>query len=114
MVRNFAVPVAGFGSNASIFLIIIGAFFTPLHFLVGVGIALFSCFVFFQIVNLPVEFNASNRAKAQLVELGIVSQDQLVYVKKVLDAAAWTYVAATLQAIMILLYYLMRFSGSRD
>ena len=78
------------------------------------GILLFSCFVFFQIVNLPVEFNASNRAKAQLVELGIVSPDQLVYVKQVLNAAAWTYVAGTLQAIMILLYYIMRFSGSRD
>ena len=70
---------------------------------------MFSCFVFFQIINLPVEFNASNRAKAQLVELGIVSPDQLVYVKKVLDAAAWTYVAGTLQAIMILLYYITRF-----
>jgi uncharacterized protein len=114
VVRNIAVPVAGFGSNASFFLIFIGAVVPAFHFLIMAGILLFSCFVFFQIVNLPVEFNASNRAKAQLVDLGIVSPDQLIHVKKVLDAAAWTYVAATLQAIMILLYYLVRFSGSRD
>lgn len=114
VVRNIAVPVAGFGSNAAFFFIIIGAIVPALHFLVMAGILLFSCFVFFQLVNLPVEFNASNRAKAQLVELGIVSPDQLVYVKQVLNAAAWTYVAGTLQAIMILLYYIMRFSGSRD
>ncbi|MBN1854543.1 MAG: zinc metallopeptidase [Pirellulales bacterium] len=114
VIRNLAVPVAGFGSNASLILILIGMLFTPLKFLVLVGILLFSCFVLFQVINLPVEFNASSRAKAQLVELGIVSTDQLVYVKKVLDAAAWTYVAGTLQAIMVLLYYIMRLSGSRD
>ena len=61
--------------------------------------------VFFQLVNLPVEFNASSRAKAQLVDLGIINSDELLYVNKVLNAAAWTYVAATLQSVMILLYY---------
>jgi Zn-dependent membrane protease YugP len=60
---------------------------------------------------LPVEFNASSRAKAQLVALGIIDQEQLQYVNKVLDAAAWTYVAATLQSVLILLYYISRFSG---
>jgi len=114
VVRNAAVPLASFGSNASFLLIFLGLVFQPLAFLTLVGIGLFACVVFFQVVNLPVEFNASNRAKAQLVGLGIVSADQLVYVKKVLDAAAWTYVAGTLQAVMILLYYLTRFSGSRD
>jgi len=67
--------------------------------------------VFFQLVNLPVEFNASNRAKAQLVSLGIVGQEDMVYVNNVLNAAAWTYVAATLQAILTLLYLNMRFGG---
>jgi hypothetical protein len=75
------------------------------------GIIVFSGFVFFQVVNLPVEFNASARAKAQLVELGIVPSDQMVYVNRVLNAAALTYVAATLQAILTLLYYIMRFSN---
>jgi len=65
-------------------------------------------------VTLPVEFNASARAKAVLVDLGIVSRDELYYVKKVLNAAALTYVAATLQAILTLIYLILRFSGNRD
>jgi len=69
--------------------------------------------VAFQLINQPVESNASSRAKAQLVGLGIVSSEQLVYVNKVLSAAALTYVAATLQAILTLLYYISRFSGSQ-
>ncbi len=113
VVRNAAVPVAGFGSNFGILLIVLGAFFSVL--LVKVGIALFAAVVFFQLVNLPVEFNASSRAKAQLVSLGIINNEELVYVRKVLDAAALTYVAATLQAVLTLMYLLMRFSGgSRD
>ncbi|NLE36786.1 MAG: zinc metallopeptidase [Pirellulaceae bacterium] len=114
VVRNAAVPAASFGSNASFFLIFIGLIFQPLAFLMPVGIGLFACVVFFQIVNLPVEFNASSRAKTQLVALGIVPPQEMTYVNKVLNAAALTYVAATLQAIMVLLYYLMRYSGSRD
>ena len=110
VIRNAAVPAAGFGSGAGMTLAIIGLIF---HFqpLLLAGILLFSCVVFFQVVNLPVELNASNRAKDQLAVLGIVGQDQMVYVRRVLNAAAWTYVAATLQAIMVLLYLLMR---SRD
>jgi Zn-dependent membrane protease YugP len=77
------------------------------------GIALFGAVVFFQLVNLPVEFNASNRAKSELVELSIVPPDQMEYVNKVLNAAALTYVAATLQAILTLLYLLIRASHSR-
>lgn len=111
VVRNIAVPMASFGSGISVFLLVIG-FVLQFGALVWAGIALFSGFVFFQIVNLPVEFNASSRAKAQLVELGIVSPDQMVYVNRVLNAAAMTYVAATLQAILTLLYYIMRFGGS--
>ena len=67
--------------------------------------------VFFQIVNLPVEFDASARAKVELVQLGIVPADEMPYVNSVLNAAAWTYVAATLQAVLTLLYYIVRFSG---
>jgi uncharacterized protein len=64
--------------------------------LVLVGIGLFSTVVLFQLVNLPVEFNASSRARAVLVDLGIVRSDEMPLVRKVLSAAAMTYVAATL------------------
>jgi Zn-dependent membrane protease YugP len=79
--------------------------------LVWLGIGAFGCVVFFQLVNLPVEFDASARAKDQLVALGIIDQDGLYYVRKVLNAAAWTYVAATLQSLLTLLYYIFRFTG---
>jgi Zn-dependent membrane protease YugP len=112
MIRNAVVPAAGIGSNIGIFLVFFGAIFLYQP-LVVIGIGLFSCVVFFQLINLPVEFNASSRAKAQLVQLGIINDQELVYVRKVLSAAALTYVAATLQAIMTLLYLILRF-GSRD
>lgn len=113
-IRNAVVPAAGIGSNAGMLLFIIGMF-AQMPGLIWAGIALFSAVVFFQLVNLPVEFNASTRAKAQLVTLGIVPQEQMVYVNRVLNAAALTYVAATLQAVLTLLYLVMRAnSGSRD
>lgn len=109
-IRNAAVPVANFGSGIGVAMILFGAM---LHasMLISIGILLFAGTVFFQLVNLPVEFNASSRAKAQLVEAGIVDAHEMGWVNSVLNAAAWTYVAATLQAIMILLYYIMRFGG---
>lgn len=110
--RNAAVPLAGFGSKASMILLIIGMIMVKQPLII-LGIGLFAVVVGFQIINLPVEFNASSRAKAQLVGLGIVNDQELVYVKKVLSAAALTYVAATLQAILTLLYYITRF-GSRN
>jgi len=67
--------------------------------------------VFFQVVNLPVEFDASRRAKAVLVDLGIVPQQEMGYVNSVLNAAALTYVAGTLQSVLTLLYYIVRFAG---
>ena len=88
-----------------------GMFFLPL---IWVGIALFSVVVLFQIVNLPVEFDASARAKRLLVERGIVPQAEMAPINRVLNAAAMTYIAATMQGIMTLLYYLLRASGGRD
>ena len=112
MVRNAAVPAAGFGSSAGMILLFLGAMmnYQPLLLL---GIILFACVVFFQIINLPVEFNASTRAKAVLVDLGIVDTQDMHFVRKVLNAAALTYVAATLQAILTLLYYVLRYAGNR-
>jgi Zn-dependent membrane protease YugP len=111
-IRNAAVPMASFGSGAGIFLLIFGAI---LNFkaLFLAGIIAFAGVVVFQLVNLPVEYDASHRAKAQLVELGIVPREEMYYVNRVLNAAALTYVAATLQAILTLLYYLSLFAGDR-
>ena len=113
VVRNAAVPAASFGSSASLILLMIGAMFQPLAPFIWVGIILFGVVVFFQIVNLPVEFDASARAKAQLVEQGIVNDQELAQVRKVLSAAAMTYVAATLQSVLTLAYYAMIFLGQR-
>jgi len=110
LIRNAAVPAASFGSNSAFLLIILGLIFSQV--LLWVGIALFGCVVLFQIVNLPVEFNASSRAKAQLAQLGIVaSREDMGYVNNVLSAAALTYVAATVQAIMTLLFYIVLARG---
>lgn len=112
-IRNLAVPAASFGSGAGILMIIAGAILS-LQPLILLGIAAFGAVVFFQLINLPVEFDASNRAKAQLVEYGIVSEAAMPSVRRVLNAAGWTYVAATLQAILTLMYYVMAFAGNRE
>lgn len=109
-IRNLAVPVASFGSNASMFLLI-GGMIAQIPALLWLGIIAFGTTVFFQLVNLPVEFNASNRAREQLVTYGIINANEEPYVAKVLNAAALTYVAVTLQAVMTLLYLLLRFAG---
>ena len=78
--------------------------FAMILFIVG-----FSATVIFQLVNLPVEFNASSRAKTELVSLGIINGQELGQVSGVLTAAALTYVAATLQAVATLAYYILQF-----
>jgi len=104
VVRNAAVPAANFGSSFSMILLMIGAIL-GFPTLIWIGVLFFGAVVFFQIVNLPVEFDASARAKDQLVELGIINDHELPHVRKVLSAAAMTYVAATLQSVMTLAYY---------
>ena len=91
-------------------MIFVGGFLGSLQLIV-LGVIAFSAVVFFQLVNLPVEFDASNRAKRQLVEFGVVPEAQMGHVNRVLNAAALTYVAAALQSVMILLYYVTRLSG---
>ena len=114
VLRSLAVPLASFGSNTAFILFFIGLFVQALSFLAWVGIVFFCFVVIFQIVTLPVEFNASTRAKQQLATLGIVSNEQGYYVKKVLSAAALTYVAATLMAVLQLLYLLRLAAQSRN
>ncbi len=110
VVRNAAVPAAQVGPTLSIILLILGMMMASPK-LIWFGIIAFAGIVFFQIVNLPVEIDASNRAKRMLAELHIVDDEGAAAVRAVLNAAAWTYVAATLQSILTLLYYIMRFGG---
>lgn len=105
VVRNAIVPTAGIGSNLGIWLVIIGLI---LHLpgLAWVGVILFASVVVFQVVNLPVEFNASRRAKQMLPALGIIGgREETKAINSVLDAAAMTYVAATIGAVLQLLYW---------
>lgn len=118
--RNIAVPLANFGSPIGMMLLFAGIGFgmTPFgYYMAWAGVLLFSSVVMFQVINLPVEFNASTRAKQQLVNLGIVDSSEMSPVRSVLTAAALTYVAAALQSLMQLMYFLMILTGgsrSRD
>jgi Zn-dependent membrane protease YugP len=120
VVRNLAVPAASFGSSIGTILLMVGMAMTIYTagsaaggglgaWIFLAGIVLFAGTVVFQVVNLPVEFDASSRAKTELVNLGIISGPDLRYVSKVLNAAALTYVAATLQAVLTLAYYIFRY-----
>jgi Zn-dependent membrane protease YugP len=107
-IRNASVPAAIAGPWISYILLIIGALMSSGP-LVLAGLFVFSTVVFFQVITLPVEFDASNRAKAVLANSGIVStQEEAQGVSKVLGAAAMTYVAGALTAIMTLVYLLIR------
>jgi len=112
--RSSLVPVANIGSMAAWPIIILGVVLSWNSFLIGLGIILFSIAVLFQIVTLPVEFNASRRAIVKLGETGILQQQELKQSKKVLDAAALTYVAAAAATILQLLRLLMMFGGGRN
>lgn len=101
-IRMALVPVANLGSNASWMLFILG-FILSMPMLINLGILLFTVVVLFQIVTLPVEFNASSRAVNILRTRNILFEDELKGTKKVLRAAALTYVAAALTAIAQLL-----------
>jgi Zn-dependent membrane protease YugP len=111
--RNAAVGVANFGSGLGVMMFILGLAMA-LKPVAWLGLLLFGGTVFFQLVNLPVEIDASNRAKAALVDLGIVPTAEMPAVNKVLNAAAWTYVAATLQSVLTLLYYASYLTGGRS
>ena len=115
VIRNAAVPLAATGGNLSMIIFIIGLMLSASPAmkalggaLVLAGIVLFAFVVFFQLVNLPVEFDASARAKRAIEELGMVDAHGAAAVRSVLGAAAMTYVAATISAVLTLLYLLLR------
>lgn len=116
-VRNAIVPLANIGSSLSWIIILAGFALLFAHILIGkwvvwTGIGLFSLVVVFQLVNLPVEFDASRRARLQLLQHGMITPAEDTIVGKVLGAAAMTYVAATLTAVLELSYWLLRASGT--
>ncbi len=105
--RSLAVPAATFGSNVGWFLIAIG-FLLSFAQMVWVGVILFSATVLFQIVTLPVELDASRRAKEELERNGLIVATERAGVSKVLTAAAMTYIGAALTGVLTLLYFLLR------
>ena len=110
--RSALVPVANIGSQLSWLFIILGIFFGGSHTLIMVGILMFSAAVLFQLVTLPVEFNASGRALKLLSETGILQKDEVSDTRTVLSAAALTYVAAATTAVLQLLRLLRLFGGN--
>ena len=112
--RSAMFPAVAIASSSWIWLLIIGALLGALN-LVALALLVYAVAVAFHIVTLPVEFNASRRAAGQLTELGIVGVGaEQAGVKKVLSAAALTYVAGALAALTQLLYYALVFFGNRD
>ncbi len=117
-IRTALVPVANFGSSVSMILIIAGIIFGfgrgGSSLLLNLGILCFSLVVLFQLVTLPVEFNASKRAMVLLQDLGILYPEEAAKTKKVLSAAALTYVAGALSSLLQLLRLVILFGGRRD
>lgn len=124
-IRNAAVPLASIGSGAGYLVLFIGVGMAytsgmpALNWLTLLGLVLVGSVAFFQLVNLPVEFDASRRALAVLTETGILSAEETSGAQNVLMAAAMTYVAATVAALAELFYWLWRLGllgggGSRD
>jgi Zn-dependent membrane protease YugP len=108
--RSAMFPAVQFASNIWV-LFLLGGIFLQITGFILVAVLLYSVAVLFQIVTLPVEFDASRRAKQQLNDLGLVPSTEAGGVNSVLKAAAWTYVAGALAAIAILLYYLSLLSN---
>ena len=114
VLRNAIVPTASLGSGLGYILIIAGLLLQWTG-LAMIGLILFAAVVVFQFVNLPVEFNASSRAREMALSAGIISgESELAAVSSVLGAAALTYVAATAAALINLLYYAWIIFGRRD
>jgi len=105
--RQTMYPLANFGSMLAMPLFIIGLMVSSLKFLTTLGIAFFAASVFFTLVTLPVEFNASKRALAQLTSSGMIKGEEVDGARKVLNAAALTYVAAAAMAVLQLIRLLM-------
>jgi uncharacterized protein len=112
-VRHALVPVANIGSNFSFILILIGILLSSANLLL-LGIVAMAVAVLFQVVTLPVEFNASSRALNLMIGSGLIRNEEEPRAKKVLNAAALTYVAATVVAVAELLRFVLMFTGMQN
>ena len=112
-VRMALVPVTQFASMAYMGIFFVGLFLGMLKIVLPIIIVIFAVMTLFQLVTLPVEYDASRRAKEQLFRLGLVHESERTGVSKVLDAAALTYVAALVSSMLTLLYYITLARGSR-
>ena len=110
--RSALVPICNFGAGASPFLILLG-YLLQMEVLLFLALGVFLLSVLFQLVTLPVEFDASSRALDAIKQSGVLNPQEQKGAKKVLSAAALTYVAALLQSLLIFLYYFVRFTGNR-
>jgi Zn-dependent membrane protease YugP len=115
VLRNLAVPAAQFGPGWFTVFFFLAMIMQNMQ-LIWIGLLGFAAAAVFQIINLPVEFDASSRAKSLVYNMGMVDNEGADAVSAVLGAAAWTYVAATLQSILVVAYYVFRLGGfsSRD
>ena len=111
--RSSLVPAANIGSKLGIPLILLGVFLSYNSVLIQIGIWVFALAVLFQVVTLPVEFNASSRAVEALDSMGILAGEEVSQCRKVLSAAALTYVAAAASAILQLLRLIILFGNRR-
>ncbi|MBI2951863.1 zinc metallopeptidase [bacterium] len=111
--RSNLVPVANFGSTLAMPLFLVGLFLPAASFLMDIGILLFTFAVVFALVTLPVEYNASSRALQVLSQHGYLAPDEIEPARKVLNAAAWTYVASAAMAILQLVRLLI-LRGQRE
>ena len=112
-IRSALVPIVNIGSNLGMPIILVGVLLSWNQILIQIGIWAFALSVLFQLVTLPVEFNASSRAVDKLEQMGILSYEENKSNKKVLGAAALTYVAAAASSILQLLRLIMLFGGNR-
>jgi Zn-dependent membrane protease YugP len=112
-IRSNLVPVANFGSTLAMPMFLIGLFLPAASFLMDIGILLFTFAVVFSLVTLPVEYNASSRALQLLSQNGYLAPDEIDSARKVLNAAAWTYVAAAAMAVLQLVRLLV-LRGQRE
>lgn len=112
--RHSMFPVVNFSSGVAPLLILAGLIFQQFNFLLLLGILFFSAAVLFQLITLPVEFNASSRARQLMVAEGFITNEEEHGVAKVLNAAALTYVAAALISVLELLKYIMIFTNRSD
>lgn len=112
-IRNAFVPVANFGTKAALPIILLGVFFGSSYTLIEIGLLCFACGTLFQLITLPVEFDASARAVRILGESHMLMDEELKQTKKVLSAAAMTYVAAAAASVLSLLRLMLLFGGRR-